>query len=183
MKKSINHLILFGLIQIILCTTGLGQSKVQPYAGLYFSGDAVMYYFGPSYQLGLDIPLKGNFLVNGYGQYFSAKAFRGRYEVYTTGLMIRYNFGKKSKRWYAAIGLAYQDTKEESDFWNDLIDRSIILPGYRMGYTFFSKKYIFHPELFAMGPYSYHSGNSTELFTLPSVGIRVKRRPSARIVK
>ncbi len=139
-----------------------------------------MYYIGPSYQVGVDIPLKKNLFINGYGHYFSASAIGGSYETYTTGVMIQYNFGKEIKKWYMAIGLAYQTAKEESPFYEDLIDRSIFLPSYRLGYTILFKKYILHSEIYTTGPYSYddpdYGGSTTELFTLPSIGIRVKRR-------
>ena len=169
------------LALLLVSSTGFSQPKVEPYLALYFSGDAEMYYIGLSHQIGVDIRLNEKWLINGYGHFFSASAFDGKYKIVTAGLMLQYDFGKDIKRWYVAIGLAYQDAKEESQFYNDLIDRSILLPNFRLGYTILTKKYVFHPELFATGPY--FSRNSTELFTLPSIGIRVKKRPSTRTIR
>jgi len=169
----------------LVCVRSLAQSEVQFYIGPYFSGDATMYYAGPAYQMGVDIPLKGNLLFNGYGHYFSDSATDADYEIFTTGIMLQYNVGKKGK-WYIAVGIAYQNAKEESSFWDELIDRSILQPSYRLGYTFLlKKKYIIHPEIFTTGPYNYVvnpdiSGSATDLFTLPSVGIRFRRQPKDR---
>lgn len=180
----------FNLALFLVCTTGLGQSKVQPYAGLYFSGDAAMDYIGPSYQLGVDVPLKAKWLINGYGHYFSASAVFGQYEVFTIGVMAQYSLGKNN-RWYIAVGIAYQNAKEEAYY--DAIDRSIFLPSYRLGYKFLFKTYVFYSEIFTTGPYSSsgshvyngqtYYGGSTDIFTLPSVGIRVKRKPIVRVAR
>ena len=169
------------LALVLVSSTGFSQPKAEPYFGLYFSGDATMYYIGLSHQIGVDIRLNENWLINGYGHYFSASVSGEKYDIVTAGIMLQYDFGKDIKRWYVAIGIAYQYAKEESPFYNDLIDRSILLPNFRLGYTILTKKYVFHPELFATGPY--FSRNSTELFTLPSIGIRVKKRPSNRTIR
>jgi hypothetical protein len=174
-----NNTILFLLFFIPL----IGHSQVswQPYAAVYYTGDAQMIYTGASYQLGADVPISDGSLVSPYLQYFEADGPQGSHRVATLALLYQRNFGAKiPKRFYIAAGLALQYRYDERLYWYSPQDRLLTLPAYRMGYRIHAKKMVISPELSATGPYIYHGGKSIELFTLPSVGVRFFQKESNR---
>ncbi|GAA0892884.1 hypothetical protein GCM10009122_25630 [Fulvivirga kasyanovii] len=164
------------LFLLIVFSGSLGaQSKWNNYLGFYFTGDAEMYYTGISVQLGSEFHLKHHLSISPYIHYFSNDKGDHSFEALSAAVLLQWNFGKK-KRLYVASGLAFQRAVEEDNFYTDTIDRSIFLPAYRFGHEIPINRTVLCPEICLTGPY--HSGHTTELFTLPSIGIRLYRQKS-----
>ncbi len=161
------------------------QHKLQPYIGLHISGDAEMFYIGPSFQLGTDYRLKKKLFLSGYIHYFTRRVNNtyvdfhedGRIKILTAAILLQANTGKKpDKSFFIAGGLAYQywHDKYESDFNNIDNERYTLLPAIRLGHFFPVGKQKLSVEINATGPYSYHDDNwsVTELITQLSLGCR-----------
>ncbi|MBL6446659.1 hypothetical protein JMN32_10075 [Fulvivirga sp. 29W222] len=159
---------------LIIFSGSLGaQSKWNNYLGFYFTGDAQMYYTGLSVQLGSEFHLKHHLSISPYIHYFNNDKGDDSFEVLSAAVLLQWNFGKK-KRLYVASGLAFQRAVEEDVFYTDTIDRSIFLPAYRFGHEVPIKGIVLCPEICLTGPYYYYQ--TTELFTLPSIGFRIYRQ-------
>lgn len=148
------------------------QSKWSNYIGIYFTGDAPMYYTGPSVLLGTDFRVRNNLSVGFYGQYFEKDFSDHGFQAWTLAALGQLNIGKR-KKLYTAIGIAWQRAIENDDSNFDAVDRSIILPAYRLGHNFLFKRFVISPEINLTGPYSYNNGSSIELFTQSSLGLRL----------
>jgi hypothetical protein len=174
--------ILFSLFLHLL----FAQPRLHPYAGLHMSGDAEMYYIGPSLQLGADYQLKKRSLVTAYLHYFhkyinnstSIYTEHGLFKTITFAIMLQGNFSKKcNKSFFGAAGLAVQnwaDRYEDSwESWNK--KRTTVLPAARLGYFFTVNHCKLAIELNATGPYHYHedSDDILEILTQLSVGMRI----------
>ena len=172
-KQSPGHLIL--ILMLLLCSLAHdlpAQSKFSKYAGVFFTGDAQMYYTGPSVLIGSDFQASAEVTVGMYGQYFEKDFGDHGYQSWTLAALAQLYVGKK-KQFYIAAGVAWQRALEHDDLYPDVIDRSIIIPSYRFGRHLVFKKYALSPELNLTGPYSYNGGSSTELFTQTSLGLRI----------
>lgn len=157
------------------------QLPWRPYFAVYYSGDAQMIFTGTSFQLGVDVYLSDRALISPYLHYFEADALQGVHKLGTFTLLYQRNFGVGiPKRFYMAAGLALQYRYDERYYWYGYQDRLLTLPAYRLGYRIHLRKMVICPELSATGPYIYNRGKSTELFTLPSVGVRVFRGETNR---
>ncbi len=153
--------------------TSNSQSRWSNYIGVYFTGNAEMYYTGPSILIGSDFHLKKNISAAFYGHYFNKNFGDHGFQTWTIATLGQINLGKK-KKFYMAIGIALQRALEEDILYpDDVINRTIIVPAYRIGYHLFFRKIILSPEINTTGPYSYNNNTSFELFTLPSIGVRL----------
>ena len=160
----------FGLSILFFGLSLSVQSQTNRYVGVYFTGDAQMYYIGPSILVGSDFRINERFNACLYGQYFEKDFGDHGFQTWSLAALGQINLGKR-KRFYLAVGLAWQRAIE--DYFNDdEINRSILIPAYRAGYHIISKKFILSPEINLTGPYSYRQ--TTEIFTLPSIGTRLQ---------
>lgn len=158
----------------------------QPYAGIHVSGDAEMYYVGPSFQAGMDYFLKKRILVSAYIHYFSKKVNNvstggffenGKFKTITGTILIQTNTAKKLNRSiFFAGGVAVQRWRDNFsssyDNWDD--KRTTFTPAIRLGYFFPIEKNKMSVELNGIGPYSYGDANSSviEILTQISFGAR-----------
>ena len=147
------------------------QSKWRNYVGAYFTGDASMYYTGPSILIGSDLHINENISAGFYAHYFMKDLGDHSFLTWTVAALGQINIGKR-KKFYMAVGPAWQRTIEEDDLYPDeAINRSIIVPAYRLGRHFVFKKFVISPEINLTGPYI--DRLNSELFTLPSIGMRL----------
>jgi hypothetical protein len=163
------------------------NNRWQPYIGLHVSGDAGMYYIGPSFQAGTDFYLKKKLLLSAYFHYFRDELHTsdvngffedGKYRTMTGALLIQTNTAKKrtDKSFFLAAGISIQnrvDTANTSyDHWNDR--RTTLTPAMRLGYFFPVRKRRLSVELNATGPYRYGDETSSvlEILTQLSFGCR-----------
>ena len=160
----------FGLSILFFGLSLSVQSQTNRYIGIYFTGDAQMYYTGPSILAGSDFRINEQFSACFYSQYFKRDFGDHGFQTWSLAALGQINLGKR-KRFYLAVGLAWQRAIED-DFNDDEINRSILIPAYRAGYHIIFKKFILSPEINLTGPYSYRQ--TTEIFTLPSIGTRLQ---------
>jgi hypothetical protein len=155
------------------------QRKWHPYLGLHITGDAEMFYIGPSFQLGTDLQLKKRFLVSSYIHYFGKKVNNveyggyfenGKLNILTIAALAQLNTSRNLRRsFFIAGGIAFQywHDRYKNNFsdWDN--ERNTLLPAIRFGYFFPSGKNRITIELNATGPYSYGDDNSsvTEILT------------------
>jgi len=181
MKRSLTFLI--GLI--VSCSV-LSQVKLHPYVGLHISGDAEMYYIGPSFQAGADLYLKKRLLLTSYLHFFKKKINRtegggsfenGKFKTVTIAALIQFNTSKKlSRSFFLGVGFCVQEWNDIfiSDYsaWNK--QRKNYLPAIRVGYFFSKGKNKLTIELNATGPYSYSDfgWQAVEILTQLSLGTR-----------
>ncbi|OGX89265.1 hypothetical protein BEN47_07655 [Hymenobacter lapidarius] len=163
------------------------QHRLRPYAGLHGSGDAQMYYLGPSGQIGADYRIKDSWGLTTYGHYFRRRIDRkeannqfekASFDCLTGAVLVQFYFGGKPNRgFFAGAGVAVQRVEDDfvSDWnpgWYDL--RSDVLPAIRFGYAFPVGSHQLTAELNATGPYQERTVyyTHTELITQLSVGTR-----------
>ncbi|UYZ59558.1 hypothetical protein [Hymenobacter latericus] len=175
------------LLAGLLPFTGQAQHKLRPYAGLHASGDAQMYYLGPSGQLGADYRFNHVLGATAYVHYFRRKIDRasgasfedGRFDCRTVALLAQVHLGAKPERGlFAAAGVAAQRLEDEyrADWtggWHTV--RRNVLPAFRLGYAFPVGPHQLTAELNATGPYQERDayGTYTELITQLSLGTRL----------
>ncbi len=163
------------------------NNRWHPYAGFHVSGDAGMYYIGPSFQAGTDFYIRERLLLSTFFQYFQDKLHTtgpggffedGKYRTLTAALLIQANTSKKTtgRSFFMAAGMAVQnrvDTANTSyDHWNDR--RTTLTPAFRFGYFFTLNRHKLSIEINGTGPYSYGDENSgvIEILTQVSLGCR-----------
>jgi hypothetical protein len=166
------------------------QSKWQPYLGLHASGDAELFYLGPSFQVGTDFVISKKSALTSYLHFFPKKVNnsytdgsfeKGKYRSLTAALLFEGRLGRTSnKGTYLAGGLAFQSLKDDfssnTNMWN--MERNIIVPAIRIGYAFPFKVNKVTIELNATGPSNYKiddnpfTGEIIEILTQISIGTR-----------
>ena len=181
MKRALTLLI--GLI--VSCSVS-PQLRLHPYLGLHISGDAEMYYVGPSLQAGADLHLKKRLLLTSYIHFFKKKVNRtedggsfenGKFKTVTIAALIQFNTSKKlSRSFFLAGGFCVQKWSDifvtDYSAWNK--QRKNYLPTMRVGYFFSKGKNKLTIELNATGPYSYrdYGWQTVEILTQLSLGTR-----------
>lgn len=163
------------------------KRKFRPYAGLHISGDAGMYYVGPSFQAGFDFYLRSRLLISLYGHYFTEQLQtsgpngffeKGKYRTLTSALLLQHNTAKKAngRSFFIGGGISLQYRKDTAltsyNSWNDV--RTTLTPAFRIGYFFPVGKNKLTVELNGTGPYSYDEEDISvfEFFTQLSLGTR-----------
>ena len=182
--------ILLLMISLLFSAALFSQPRLHPGVGIHISGDAQMYYIGPSFQLGADYYLKKRILLCGYLHSFSKwvdKTYpdnsfeKGRFKTTTVAVLVQFNLSKKpSHSIFIAGGIAAQKwaDKFESSWadWNK--KRTTLLPALRLGYFFTMSHIKMAIELNGTGPYSYNEEEGgvtwgvTEVLTQLSAGLR-----------
>ena len=176
-------LLLFGFV---ISSAVLSQHRLNPYVGLHISGDAEMYYIGPSLQTGTDFQLKKRLLLSSYIQFFQKKVNRteaaglfesGKFKIITVAALIQANTSNKLTRsFFFAGGFCVQiwNDKFTSDYVSWDLQRTTLLPAIRIGYFFPTGKNKMTIELNGTGPYFYQDDewNAVEILTQLSIGAR-----------
>ncbi|HKB42737.1 MAG TPA: hypothetical protein VKC90_00020 [Chitinophagaceae bacterium] len=160
--------------------------RLHPYAGIHISGDAEMYYIGPSFQAGIDYRLRKKIVLSTYFHYYMKRVNKkeyggnfekGRFKTATGAILLQWNTGRDpANSFFVAGGVAIQNWKDRFssnyDNWDD--KRVTLIPAVRIGYFFTPVKNTISVELNGTGPYSYMDGNwhATEILTQLSFGIR-----------
>lgn len=139
-----------------------------------------MYYHGISIAMGTDIEINSRVTVSPYGQYFGKNFGDHSFSVWTVGIPIQFFMGEK-KRFFLGFGPALQRALEKDVLYPDVIDRLVVLPMYRIGSYMNMGNMVLCAEFTATGPYVEQF--TTELFTLPSLGIRLFPFASAHKLK
>ena len=162
----------------------------HPYAGIHITGDAEMFYIGPSFQAGVDYQLKKRMVLSGYIHFFARKIEnveyggfleKGKFKTLTGALLIQANTSKSlSKSFFLAAGAALQRWRDKYTTnygsWDD--KRTTLIPAFRIGYFFPIDKHKMTVELNGTVPYFYSytndisSGRVTEILTQLSLGVR-----------
>ena len=164
----------------------INTSPWQPYLGIHVSGDAEMFYIGPSFQIGTDFQLKKRIILSSYLHYYSKKintnnnnSFfeKGEFKTVTGAVLCQINTGKSLTRsFFIAGGIAIQSWMDNYTSVNDTWDkkRITLLPAMRLGYFFPAGWHKLTAELNWTGPYSYSDGavSAIELVTQLSLGMR-----------
>jgi hypothetical protein len=158
-----------------------------PFAGIHFSGDAEMFYIGPSIMAGTDFRLRKLLFLSTYFHYFnkivnhkedySGFFEKGRFRTLSGALLLQMNTGKSlSKSFYIGAGVSLQKWMDRynSSYKNWDKKRLTFIPAYRVGYFFPFERHKLAIEFNATGPYSYidDSWSATEIFTQVSLGCR-----------
>jgi hypothetical protein len=189
MKMLLNKFLLF-ILFLIASQAAISQSRIHPFLGLHASGDAEMYYLGPSIQAGMDVDIKPNFGLSSYLHFFPRKFNRsypdgrfekGDYKAFTAALLLESRPGRFSSGFSMAGGLAFQHLNDSfsSDFTNWKRERNILVAALRIGYAFPIKNQRLSIDLNATGPsfYNYEdngfSNQVIEILTQLSLGMRV----------
>lgn len=176
--------ILFALL--LIPGSIMAQRQLRPYVGLHGSGDAQMYYLGPSVQFGADYRFFTRFGLTTYVHYFRRRIDRtygnfefekGKFDCLTGALLLQAYLGRKPARgMFLGFGGAVQYLNNDftSDWTSFQARRLNLLPAFRVGYAFPLGEHQITAELNATGPY--HEGDqysgSTELITQLSFGTR-----------
>jgi len=167
------------------------KPSLHPFAGIHISGDAEMYYIGPSFQAGVDFQFRPKIILSAYFQYFNKKTDKvefggdfehGRFRTLTGALLIQGNTGKRQdKSFFIAGGVALQRWHDKFssnyDSWDD--KRTTYIPAFRIGYFFPLEQTKITIELNGTGPYFYSEDNYissvsvTEILTQVSLGMRL----------
>ncbi|MBA2745633.1 MAG: hypothetical protein H0U44_05350 [Flavisolibacter sp.] len=163
---------------------------MKPFIGIHATGDAEMYYIGPSIQAGSDLSLNQNFILSGYLHFFPRQIDRtyengefekGSYRTFTAAILLEKKWRKRyDKGFFLAGGLAYQYLNDDfsAHFANWHRIRHILLPALRTGYSFPIGKHQLTAELNATGPSFYKledngfTSNVTEILSQISIGTR-----------
>lgn len=161
------------------------SSNWHPYAGLYFSSDAEMYYLGPSFLAGTDVTITRRLALGTYFHYFyvgvnnkdNGLVEKGRLRTFTWALLLQVNAGAG---WYKGFsvgaGIALQRYADRfRGSWGSWDDkRSTATPAIRVGYAFPAGLHAIAIEFNGTGPYTYIDGPGTitEIFTQVSFGGR-----------
>lgn len=180
--------LLIGLL--LLSGAATAQRRLRPYLGLHASGDAEMFYLGPSAQLGADYRLTSHLGLGGYLHYFRRRIDRdfgnyqteqGRFDCLTGAVLLDVRLGRQPERRgpFVGGGLALQYLRDEYQT-NRLriytLRKHDVLPALRLGYAFPLGRHQLTAELNATGPYSEfndYGGSTTELITQLSLGTRL----------
>ncbi|MGK7395502.1 MAG: hypothetical protein ACNS62_13075 [Candidatus Cyclobacteriaceae bacterium M3_2C_046] len=160
------------LILLAFSSQCLAQSPFQQlYAGAYFTGDAEMYYLGPSFLVGADILLMApGLILSPYGQYFSVNYTNESYDAAVLAVLLQFDFNpKKSNALFMGFGPSFSFRREI--YHNIEESNRFLIPAIRVGYRFLFKNLNVNAEITT--PAFYRQNLSFELFTLPSVGIRI----------
>lgn len=170
-------------------TRNIYTANWHPYLGIHITGDAEMFYIGPSFQAGVDYQVKERIVLSSYIHYFSKKVTnteyggfseKGKFKTITGALLIQANTGKRpGKSFFIAAGAALQRWSDKYsnnyDSWDD--KRTTLIPAFRLGYFFPFDQYKMTIELNGTGPYAYSytndisSGRVTEILTQLSLGV------------
>ena len=184
-KPSIKKLLL--LVLCLLPVAARAQHRLRPYAGLHGSGDAQMYFLGPSAQVGADYRIDGFWSLTSYVHYFGRRIDRtgpnsqfekASLDCLTGAILAEMRFGHQPNRgMFVGAGVAAQrvEVNFSSDWtlgWHEF--RRDILPAIRFGYAFPIGPHRLTAELNATGPYQERTAQftSTELITQLGVGTR-----------
>ncbi|MGY2131970.1 hypothetical protein ACW9KT_07065 [Hymenobacter sp. HD11105] len=179
------------LLLFLLLTVGvvpvIAQQKWRPYAGIHASGDAEMYYLGPSFQLGTDYYFNDRLGLTGYVHSYRrgitntdpADYEKGHFHCLTGAVLFELRPGKKALQGlFLAGGLAVQQVDSEFDsswaYWDER--RTNVLPVIRIGYAFpLLQRHLITVEINATGPYQERKYLSTytEIITQLSLGTRI----------
>ena len=162
------------------------RQRWHPYAGIHVSGDAEMFYIGPSFQAGTDFLLKKRIVLSAYIHYFGKKVNNvgtggffenGKFKTITGTILIQANIARSLKRsFFIGLGTAVQRWRDKysSSFgsWDD--KRTTVTPAMRLGYFFPGGNNKIAVELNGTGPYRSGDTNSysIEILTQISFGIR-----------
>lgn len=150
------------------------KKSIKPFVGIYFTGDAAMEFIGPSFILGQEISISDRVDLVPYVQYFQANYEDSHNDSFETGLIAIMaqvnNYSIKGKGLFWAVGLAYQVSQEK--YYNEVNNRNMILPTFRLGYRFLSKKINLNAEITSPAFY-FENSRISKLFTLPSIGVRI----------
>ncbi len=171
MKLKVLYVLLTATLYI---NEGIAQNRpIETSAGIYFTGDAAMEFIGPSFLIAQDIPVFiDKFSIVPYAQYFYAiyNTPEDNFTSYAVGIMLQMNhYSVNGNGFYYALGLAFQYKREY--YYGDEEKEDLILPAFRIGYRFLAKKYKLHAEITT--PAFDAKGAGFELFTLPSIGLRI----------
>jgi hypothetical protein len=162
-------------------------SRWHPYAGLHLSGDAELYYLGPSFQAGVDFNLTPRLAFSTYIHYFHASANlvnnqglieKGRFRTFTSAFLVQIHAGAGwYKGFFVGGGVALQQWADrfKGNFGSYDDARTTVTPAIRMGYIFPAGLRAIAIEFNGTGPYSYSDGaygTVTEIFTQVSLGVR-----------
>lgn len=158
----------------------------HPYAGIYFTGDAGMYYIGPGFQAGLDYRLKKHLLISAGFHYFGDQLHTrstgffedGKYRSYTAQALLQWNSGRQPEQrsFFVAGGLALQHRRDTAitsyDQWDEV--HTYVVPAMRSGYYFPLGKYQLSTEINLTGPYTYGDASFRvlEIFSQVAIGCR-----------
>ncbi|MES1223712.1 MAG: hypothetical protein ABUT20_49915 [Bacteroidota bacterium] len=158
----------------------------HPYAGIHISGDAEMYYIGPSLQAGIDYQPVKKMLLSAYFHHYLKQVDKreyggiyekGRFKTMTGAILLQWNTGRNMENsFFIAGGVAIQSWKDRFssnyDSWDD--KRVTLTPAIRIGYFFTPARNKISIELNGTGPYSYMDGtwHATEILTQLSLGVR-----------
>lgn len=178
------------LLLILLAAGALpvcAQQKWHPYVGLHASGDAEMYYLGPSFQLGTDYHFNDRVGLTAYLHSYRrsitktdpADYEKGHFYCLTGAVLFELRPSKKAPQGlFLAGGLAVQQVDDEFDsnwaYWDE--HRTNILPAIRIGYAFpLLQRHLITAEINATGPYQEQGYQSTytEIITQLSLGTRI----------
>ena len=161
---------------------------LRPYLGIHASGDAEMYYLGPSFQVGSDYRFTERWGLSAYVHSYRNRVDeeddyhyeKGKFNCFTGALLLEFHAGRQMSRgMFFAGGVAVQRVKDVFDaswgaHWND--ERTGPIPAIRFGYAFpLRKTHCITAEINATGPYQerYGYSGSTELITQLSLGTRL----------
>ncbi len=164
----------------------INTGRWHPYIGIHVSGDAEMFYIGPSFQIGADFQLKKRITLTSYLHYYSKKVNNngndfffetGKFKTLTGAVLCQINTGKSLNRsFFIAGGIAIQSWMDNYSSSNNNWDkkRITVIPAMRLGYFFPADWHKFTVELNWTGPYSYTEGlgYTTEIVTQLSLGMR-----------
>ena len=101
-------------IALLLGSICAGQSRLHPYVGLHVSGDAQLYYVGPSFSVGTDVRLTKTFSLTSYIHYFPKNVnktysngdfARGHYRSATAALLGEISLGETPERCVCSSGI------------------------------------------------------------------------------
>jgi hypothetical protein len=118
------------ILTVITAASQPGQKRWSPYAGIHISGDAEMFYVGPSFQLGVDYRLNRILGLSSYVHYFGRNIDqtnddgtfqKGNFRMFTGALLLQVNLGKriKNRGMFIAAGAAIQPTVNDyRDSWS-----------------------------------------------------------------
>ena len=162
------------------------RHRWHPYVGIHVSGDAEMFYVGPSFQAGTDFMLTKRVLLSTYIHYFGKKVNNagangffenGKFKTIPGTVLIQVNTARNLNRsFFIGLGAAVQRWRDNYsssfDSWDD--KRTTITPAMRLGYFLPVGNNKISVELNGTGPYK--SGDaasySIEILTQISFGVR-----------
>lgn len=153
---------------LLVFLPALSSAQLKHSASVYFTTDAEIYFFGPSFQWNTSYHFNEKYALAGYANYWGVNMYENRLFTWTFAAMLERRVGKK-KRLYGAVGVAYQTSWAD----NEYRKRNLLLPTSRWGYMIPAGKWMICPELNLVGPYIEPHGY--EIFTTPGIGVRIMR--------